>query len=107
MPELKRVIVAYGDKIEMKPTLHEALQAVFGGELAEAAPAPPTPSEPRQEPVTGSTQGQSLNDLARRADQYFQQAVESLRSGNWAQYGQRQEDLKNVIQELLKASEGK
>jgi len=109
LPELKRVIVAYGDKIEMKPTLPEALQAVFGGKLGEAEAGFSPQQEKGQEPVQaqGRIEGQSLNDLARRADQYFQQAVESLHNGDWAQYGQRQEDLRNVIQELLKASEEK
>ena len=109
LPELKRVIVAYGDKIEMKPTLPEALQTVFGGKLGEAEAAVPSSAEQAQmpSPVQGPPSGQSMNELARKADQYFQQAVESLRNGNWAQYGQRQEDLRNVIQELLKASEGK
>ena len=105
LPELKRVIVAYADKIEMKPTLPEALQAVFGGKLGEAEAAPLPPAE--QVPMQVGTEGQSVNELARKADQYFQKAMESLRSGNWAQYGQCQEDLRKVIQELLKASAGK
>jgi len=107
LPELKRVIVAYGDKIEMKPTLSEALQAVFGQEVAEAAPLPKQPQPPVEPPVPAQAKGQSLHELARQADQYFQKATESLKNGNWAQYGQYQEDLGKVIQELLKASEGK
>ncbi|MEW6380933.1 MAG: UPF0182 family protein [bacterium] len=107
LPELKRVIVAYGDKIEMKPTLPEAMQAVFGQEMAEAAPPPPPPAQQREPAQIPGGGAQSLNDLARQADQYFQKALESLRNGNWAQYGQYQDDLGKVIQELLKASEGK
>ena len=29
-PELKRIIVAYGDKISMQPSLREALAVIFG-----------------------------------------------------------------------------
>jgi uncharacterized membrane protein (UPF0182 family) len=38
-PQLKRVIVANGDKVVMEPTLDEALSSLFGG-------APPQPGAP-------------------------------------------------------------
>ncbi len=52
LPELKRIVVAYGDAIAMEPTLEAALRTVFAkGESGMAAPeggeipAPPTESE--------------------------------------------------------------
>ena len=40
LPELKRVIAAYGDQVVMKETLAEALSALFE---SGAAPRPPVP----------------------------------------------------------------
>jgi uncharacterized membrane protein (UPF0182 family) len=45
LPELKRVIVGFGDRIAMEETLEGAMARVFGGPAqragAEAAPSPP------------------------------------------------------------------
>jgi uncharacterized membrane protein (UPF0182 family) len=49
LPELKRVIVAFGDRIAMEETLEGAMARVFGGQsspaAAAAAPGPPAGSE--------------------------------------------------------------
>ncbi|HSC71925.1 MAG TPA: UPF0182 family protein [Candidatus Methylomirabilis sp.] len=49
LPELKRVIVGFGDRIVMEETLDGALARVFGGEspraAVEASPAPPAGPE--------------------------------------------------------------
>ena len=45
LPELKRVIVSFGDRIAMEKTLEGAMARVFGGPAqrvgTEAAPSPP------------------------------------------------------------------
>ena len=49
LPELKRVIVAFGDRIAMEETLEGAMARVFGGQppaaAAVAAPGPPAGAE--------------------------------------------------------------
>jgi hypothetical protein len=49
LPELKRVIVAFGDRIAMEETLEGAMARVFGGQsppaAAAAAPGPPAGAE--------------------------------------------------------------
>src|SRR5207237_4902057 len=45
LPELRRVIVAYGNPIAMEPTLEQSLARIFGGRLAPP-PATATPSVP-------------------------------------------------------------
>jgi hypothetical protein len=44
LPELKRVIVGFGDRIAMEETLEGALARVFGGPMATAGPAAPARS---------------------------------------------------------------
>ncbi|GAI26591.1 unnamed protein product, partial [marine sediment metagenome] len=48
LPELKRVIVAAGERIAMEPTLEESMAAIFGAEELPAEPVvpPPPPAVP-------------------------------------------------------------
>ena len=48
LPELRRVIVAYGNQIAMEPTLQQSLARIFGGRpaAAVAAAAPPSAAAP-------------------------------------------------------------
>jgi len=92
MPELRRVIVAHGDKIVMEPTLDAALQALFGGTTAPEI-APEGVPEEREE-------ARSVAELIRQANEYFTQAEESLREGDWASYGENLERLRKVLREL-------
>jgi uncharacterized membrane protein (UPF0182 family) len=118
LPELKRVIVAYGDKIEMKPTLSEALQEIFGKEGAETASLPVAQGAQSEQGIQsaqsvqgaqgfGQTQttGESITDLARKVTQYFQSARGSFRKGDWIEYGRYQEQLEKVVRDLSVALE--
>jgi uncharacterized membrane protein (UPF0182 family) len=55
LPELKRVIVSFGDRIAMEETLDGALARVFGGEpqraAVEASPGPLAGSEASVQPL--------------------------------------------------------
>src|SRR5207245_11146149 len=46
LPELRRVIVAYGNEIAMEPTLEGSLAAVFGGRPWDPMPAAPAQTSP-------------------------------------------------------------
>jgi hypothetical protein len=72
-PQLKRVIVATGDKVVMEPTLDEALTSLFGGA------APPSGSFPGQQagaqaPLSKATRDQAMAQLAEA-----QKAIDSLK----------------------------
>jgi len=106
LPELRRVIVAYGDTIVMEETLDEALEAIFG----EAAPdagrqeqpeEPVQPTEPGELPEEGPAE--SMEELIASANELFERAQEALRTGNWAEYGEhlaRLEEVLNRLQQL-------
>ena len=84
LPELKRVIVAFGNQIAMEETLEESLQRIFGGKAVSVpAPSAAPPLEVAKDQI----------DPARQALDHFQRAQEFLRQGNWAGYG---EELKRV-----------
>ena len=85
LPELKRVIVAFGNQIVMEETLEQGLQRIFGGKPVSVQ-TPPATDQPREVATEQS-------DSARQALDHFQRAQDSLRQGNWAAYG---EELKKV-----------
>src|SRR4029077_1845917 len=74
LPELKRVIAAYGEHIVMKETLAEALSALF----VETGAAPAVSSTTAATPVTSPAANQAREALDR-----YNQAVERLKSGDW------------------------
>jgi uncharacterized membrane protein (UPF0182 family) len=94
MPELKRIIAAYGNKVVMEETLDKALIALFGeGEPSVSAP-PTTPSPDTSAP------GITVSELAKTARQYYEQANESLKSGDWSGYGENINKLNDTIKKL-------
>jgi uncharacterized membrane protein (UPF0182 family) len=93
LPEVKRVIVAYGDKVAYEETLEQALNKIFG--TVEEKPEAPTEPAPIIE-----GEPQNINELIVRANQAFNQAQEAQRAGNWADYGRYIDELKNILERL-------
>ena len=93
LPELKRVIVAIGDKIAMKPTLMESIMTIFGEEAPPVEP-PSEPSEPT-EPVMGD-----VAELVEQARLHYAQAKEKLRVGDWAGFGEEWDAMEEVLDSL-------
>jgi uncharacterized membrane protein (UPF0182 family) len=96
LPELRRVIVAYGNQIAMEPTLEQSLGRIFGARLgpapAVAATAPSGPGRPAS-PAIGSA--------AQRALDIYNRAQDALRRGDWAQYGAEQKRLEDALRSLV------
>jgi uncharacterized protein len=86
LPELKRVIVAYEKEIVMEETLEKALAAIFDGGQSTQSTAP---SKLQPQP-----------SLVRSALDKYQKAQEALRQGNWAEYGQHQQELEKILKQL-------
>ena len=95
IPQIKRVIVGYGDRVEMRDTLGEALAAIF----SEGLQPEPEP-EPEPEPGDEATQAQ----LIQQANQLFDEAQDAQRNGDWATYGQKLNQLSQVLDDLAAQS---
>jgi uncharacterized protein len=93
LPELRRVIVAYGNQIAMEPTLEQSLGRIFGGRAAPAAAA----SAPS--PTAGPPGGTPI--LAQRAWEIWTRAQDALRRGDWAAYGAEQKRLEEALRALI------
>lgn len=92
LPELRRVIVAFGDEVVMEETLELALQRIFGGRKAPAV-AVAAPAEAHQS---------SSTDLAREAMSIFERATNLQRQGDWAGYGEELRKLQQVLRQLAR-----
>ncbi|MCL5289422.1 MAG: UPF0182 family protein [Bacillota bacterium] len=105
MPELRRVIVAAGDKIVMEPTLDLALQRIFGE--GAAAPTPPKQGAPPQTDQPGEPQPApqaTVRELAAEANRLYDEAQTRLKAGDWSGYGQSLNQLKEVLNKMQEQS---
>jgi uncharacterized membrane protein (UPF0182 family) len=90
LPELKRVLVAHGNRVVMADDLATGLAQVLG------EPPPTTAIEPL--PTDAAA-------LARSAQTHYQAAQECLQRGDWACYGAQLEALGRDLEALLTATE--
>src|SRR5262245_49458020 len=96
LPELKRVIAAYNDHVVMKETLAEALSALF-----ETGAAPGTPSA-----STATSLAAPAAARAREALDHYNQAIERLKSGDWAGFGTQLDAMRGLLEESSRPSTG-
>ena len=101
IPELKRVVVAYQNRVVMEETLDAGLAQLFGGPGA----ATREPARVSETPGAASALSARAADLARRANESFRRAVEAQRAGDWARYGEELRRLEDVLRQLQAAVE--
>ena len=126
LPQLQRVVVAYGDRVAMRPTLDESLAAVFhetptalmttatgaqgtaGGSTSATPPGEPSAasqSAPQASaPLAGSAANASsppsregYTALTAQAWKQLQLAKKYQREGNWAGYGAQLQKLEATL----------
>jgi len=97
LPELRRVVVVYGNQIAMEPSLELSLQRIFGLRLrGDELPAGPATSVAG--PV-GKMERARMDEI-QKAWESWQKAQEALRRGDWAAYGQEQKRLEEALRHL-------
>ncbi|MHB8481782.1 MAG: UPF0182 family membrane protein [Nitrospiria bacterium] len=90
LPELRRVIVAYGNHLVMEENLEAAIQSLFREKtLAETLPSPDQEVEKGAEIPPG-----------RAALEQFQKAQRYLKEGNWVKYGEMLNQLEQTLNQL-------
>lgn len=96
IPELKRVIVAYGDRLAMERTLDAALAAVFRPGAAAPHPEPvAAPNEPAVIPEQGTAAPSA--SAPEPAREHYQAALERLRAGDWEGFGREMDALGKAL----------
>lgn len=87
IPEMKNVIVGYGDKLVLAPNIETALKNIFNIK-DEGGSKPNTPGQPV---VTGD-----MNKIK----EIYSKAIEAQKNGDWAKYGEYITELGNLINSL-------
>lgn len=102
LPEVKRVIAVYGDKIAYENNLQDAIASLFGYADQSAEPASGNELE-AQTPDAESTDS-TTKELIIEANDLYGKALEAQKSGDWKSYGSYLEQLQKVL-ETLKENE--
>jgi uncharacterized membrane protein (UPF0182 family) len=94
LPELKRVIVALGNRVAMEETLDQALSRVLWAEVT-----------PKKEVSPIMPETEEISEFGVLALKYYNKAKDYLREGDWAGYGRELEKLENILKQLSKTTE--
>jgi uncharacterized membrane protein (UPF0182 family) len=98
IPELKRVVVAYQNRVVMEETLAAGLAQLFGTE-AELERAPPVAvAAAAAVPVLGGDR--TVAQLAQEASDHYEQAMVAQRAGDWARYGEEIRIVGELVRRL-------
>jgi uncharacterized protein len=99
IPELKRVVVAYQNRVVMRETLEQGLAEMFGGSTGRRPPEPALAggAAPGAEAPTPDSR---LPTLLREAKQHYDAALEAQRNIDWATYGEEMRKLGEVLQRM-------
>jgi uncharacterized membrane protein (UPF0182 family) len=104
-PLLKKVLVAFGDKIAFEDTLTAALDSLFGGNSGATAGSPGpvvTPTTPGDK--APSAPSAALKSALAQARQAMIDKEQAMTAGDWTAYGKAEKALKNAIDAALAAS---
>ena len=116
IPEMKRVIVMYNDKIAYEPTLGDCLKELFGvsGGTVTSSTAKADQSqdgsgsgddstgEQKEDSKSGSGSADSMSqeELAKAAQAAYDNAQNALKDGDWAKYGEYMDELETYLDKL-------
>lgn len=134
IPELRRVILASGERVVMRETLAEAAEALFSGAVPAVIPDPelddaPPPTTVADEEIDDSSVASSetqpvgpvlapgpvvsappadadVSTLAQRASEHYEAAQVALQDGDWATYGAELNQMAVALEELVALTNG-
>ncbi|KGN00872.1 membrane protein [Clostridium novyi A str. 4570] len=89
IPEMKRVIVAYGDKLILAENIEKALSQLFNYDEK---------NDTKEEAILNKKE--SIPDEIKDAKELYEKAIESQKQGNWAEYGENIKRLGDILNKL-------
>jgi uncharacterized membrane protein (UPF0182 family) len=92
LPELRRVIVAYGNDVVMEENLETAIQRLFSGSLPRLQLTEEVPSVKQYSP----------RELGKQALERLRKAREALRKEDWTGFGRFLKETEDALQEMTK-----
>jgi uncharacterized membrane protein (UPF0182 family) len=109
-PLLKKVLVAFGDKIAFEDTLDQALDTLFGGnsgaDAGDGIPSlnPTTPVTPADPNAPSAGTNAVLQQALQQARAAIAARESALANGDWAAYGKADAALKAALEAAIAAS---
>ena len=100
IPQLKRVIVSTANSVAMDENLGLALRRLFSGIVLPGA-TPPTTTTTTTTTTPTTPLSTDVATLIRTASQQYQQAVDAMKAGDWAKYGEAQKALEATLNQLI------
>jgi uncharacterized protein len=96
IPEMKRIVVGFGERIILAESIDSALEQIFNyTEVPQNVPI--APSVPNTANVDAG-----VKDRIKGAKEAFDKAVEAQKNGDWAKYGEHIKTLQDILNELNK-----
>jgi len=100
LPELQRVVAAYGDRVVMGEDLPQTLSALFTGVapppapvVASTAPSGPAMASAKQ---AAPSDGTAPRDI-KAASEHYMHAMAALKAGDWTQFGIEMQKLGETL----------
>jgi uncharacterized protein len=93
LPEFRRVIVVFGDRIRWGATFDDALDQIFGDASA--------PTERPDDDLPSTEDDQTIQELLEEASVTFERARVALRNGNLAEYQRLFEQAEEIVERAL------
>ncbi|MGE4412692.1 MAG: UPF0182 family protein [Candidatus Caldatribacteriota bacterium] len=87
IPQLRRIIVSDGSEVVMAEDLETSLRKLFGRTVEE-------------ERKVVLEEGVTVQNLIENALQFYREAQDAIREGDWAKYGNRLNQLENTLKSL-------
>ncbi|MFT4306662.1 MAG: UPF0182 family protein, partial [Microbacterium sp.] len=108
LPQLKKVLVAFGSAVAFEDTLDEALDDLFGGDSGATAGdeevVPDTGDSTDSGDSTDTTDSTAYQEALAAAEQAMLDRDSALQSGDWTAYGEADQRLTDAVNELLSLS---
>lgn len=108
-PTLRKVLVSFGDRVGFGDTLQESLDQVFGGDAGidtgETPTAPTDGDGDQAEPPMALSDQEQLSEALADAQAAIEASETALSSGDWAAYGEAQQQLNDALQRATEADD--
>lgn len=102
IPEVKRIIVAYGERIAYEETLAECLVSLFGDTAANGVDSSGGSVSDHPDTDGGSQSDGKLSqtELIEKAVTAYENSQSAMQQGDWSAYGKYQDELQDALNQL-------
>ncbi|MBU5301943.1 UPF0182 family protein [Clostridium sporogenes] len=89
IPEMKRVILSYNDKLVLSSSIQEGIKEIFNSKDNKI-------NDKNEKDSTKTIDDSKL----KKAQEYYNKAIEAQKNGDWTKYGQNINELGNILNSI-------